>query len=101
MKKIVYTALALGLMLPAMSFAADLASDANFKQCAMCHGAAGEGKAALKTKPMKEYAAKGAAELATAIQNGVSTSSPKMPGYKGKLTAEQIKTLVGEIKAAK
>jgi len=100
MKKIVYAALALGLMLPAMSFAAELASDANYKQCAMCHGAAGEGKAALKTKPMKDYASKSAADLTMSIENG-TTGSPKMPGYKGKLTADQIKTLVAEIKAAK
>lgn len=100
MKKIVYAALALGLMLPSMSFAADLASDPNYKQCAMCHGAAGEGKAALKTKPMKEYAGKSAADLTMAIEKG-TTGSPKMPGYAGKLSDVQIKALVAEIKAAK
>jgi cytochrome c553 len=101
MKKMLCASLLLALAVPTMSFAADLASDPNFKSCAMCHGAAGEGKAAMKTKPMKEYASKSEAELTKAITDGVATSTPKMPAYKGKLTDEQIKTLVGEIKASK
>jgi mono/diheme cytochrome c family protein len=102
MKKIAFAALVLALALPSLSYAADLASDANYKKsCAMCHGNAGEGKAAMKTKPMKEYGAKSAADLTKTIENGVSTGSPKMPSYKDKLTPDQIKTLVAEIKAAK
>lgn len=85
----------------AMSFGADLAKDPNYKaKCAGCHGANGEGKAAMKTKPLKESAAKSDAELTKAIENG-TTTPPKMPGYKGKLTSDQIKSLVSAIKALK
>jgi mono/diheme cytochrome c family protein len=84
-----------------LSFGANLASDPNYKaKCAGCHGPNGEGKAAMKTKPLKQFASKSDAELAKAIENG-TTTAPKMPGYKGKLTDAQIKTLVSEIKALK
>lgn len=80
-------------------FAADLASDANYKaKCAMCHGANGEGKAAMKTTPLKDSAKKSDADLTTIITKG---KPPKMPGYEGKLTPDQVKALVAEIKALK
>jgi cytochrome c6 len=87
----------LGMMVPA-AFAADLATDANYKaKCAACHGATGEGKPAMKTAPMKDSAAKSEDELTTAITNGKG----KMPAYKDKLKPEDIKALVAEIKATK
>jgi cytochrome c6 len=98
MKKLLFAVLLLALVVPSMSFAADLASDANYKaKCAGCHGPNGEGKPALKTAPMKDVASKSDAELTEAITKGKG----KMPSYDGKLTAEQIKTLVSEIKATK
>jgi cytochrome c551 len=100
MKKILAFALTVavvGMMVPA-AFAADLASDANYKaKCAMCHGPAAEGKAAMKTPPMKDSAAKSADELTATITNGKG----KMPAYKDKLKPEDIKELVTEIKALK
>ena len=101
MKKIVFAVLALALILPSLSFAATLATDPNYKQCAMCHGANGEGKPAMKTQPMKTYGAKSEADLTKAISDGVSTSTPKMPAYKDKLKPADIKALVAEIKATK
>lgn len=84
-----------------ISFGADLASDPNYKaRCAGCHGANGEGKAAMKTQPLKQSASKSDADLTKVIENG-KTTPPKMPGYKGKLTNAQIKALVSEIKALK
>jgi mono/diheme cytochrome c family protein len=81
------------------AFAADLASDANYKaKCAMCHGAAGEGKPAMKTAPLKDSAAKSEADLTTIISKG---KAPKMPAFDGKLKPEDIKAMVEEIKAAK
>ena len=98
MKKMLFAVLVLALVVPSMSFAADLASDANFKaKCAGCHGANAEGKAALKTAPLKDSAAKSDADLTTIITKGKG----KMPAYDGKLTADQIKTIVTEIKALK
>ena len=98
MKKLLFAVLLLTLVVPSMSFAADLASDPIYKsKCAGCHGPNGEGKPALKTAPMKDYAAKSDAELTESITKGKG----KMPAYDGKLTPEQIKTLVAEIKATK
>ena len=76
MKKLLCAVLFLALVVPSMSFAADLASDANYKaKCGGCHGANGEGKAAMKTKPMKDYASKSEAELTKTIENGTTTST--------------------------
>ena len=83
-------------------FADDLVDDPNFKaKCVMCHGAAAEGREKMKTPPMKEKAGKTADELIKAIENGNDKQTPKMPPFKDKLTPEQIRTLVQEIKALK
>lgn len=100
MKKVLFSILALAVAVPA-AFAADLASDANYKaKCAVCHGANAEGKPAMKVAPLKAAAAKSSAELTATIENG-TTTTPKMPGFKGKLSAGDITTLVTEIKALK
>ncbi len=79
--------------------AADLASDATYKaKCAMCHGAAGEGKAGMKTAPLKDAAKMSDAELTTVIEKG---KAPKMPAFGEKLKPEEVKALVSEIKALK
>ena len=89
-------------VMSAMSFADDLTEDPTFKaKCVMCHGAAAEGREKMKTPPMKEKAKKSEAELTKAIEDGNDKQTPKMPPFKEKLTAEQIKALVSEIKALK
>jgi cytochrome c6 len=86
--------------LTGIATAADLSSNATFKtKCAMCHGANGEGKAAMKTKPMKEAASKSDADLTGIIENGIPGTT--MHGYKGKLTDAQVKELVAAIKSTK
>jgi mono/diheme cytochrome c family protein len=91
------TVAVLGMIVPA-AFAADLASDPNYKaKCSVCHGANAEGKAAMKTGAMKDSASKSDEELTNAITNGKG----KMPAYKDKLKPEEIKALVSEIKALK
>jgi hypothetical protein len=55
----------------------------------------------MKTPPMKEKAKKTDAELTKAIEDGNDKQTPKMPPFKDKLTAEQIKALVAELKALK
>jgi cytochrome c553 len=95
MKKIAVALLTVALAAPA-ALAADLASDPNYKKCAPCHGAAGEGKG--KVAPLKASAAKSEADLTKAINAGVK---PGMPGYDGKLKADEVKALVAEIKALK
>jgi len=99
MKKLLFAVLVLALVVPSLSFAADLASNADFKaKCAGCHGASGEGKPAMKTAPLKDSASKSEADLVKIITDG---KPPKMPAYKGKLTDAQIKDLAAAIKAQK
>jgi mono/diheme cytochrome c family protein len=97
MKKVF--AVACGIALTStMAFSADLKDNPNFKaKCAMCHGAAAEGKPGMKTAPLKDAAAKPAAELTATITKGKG----KMPAYDGKLQAADITSLVNEIKALK
>lgn len=102
MKNVVKGCVALLLLagITGVATAADLASNDIYKtKCAACHGANGEGKAALKTKPLKEAASKSDADLTGIINNGIAGTT--MKGYKGKLTDAQIKDLVAAIKSAK
>jgi len=102
MKKLFKASLAVMVVagLTTIGSAADLSSNATYKaKCAMCHGPNGEGKAALKTKPLKEAASKSEADLMKTIENGIPNTS--MKGYKGKLTDAQIKELVENIKGQK
>jgi mono/diheme cytochrome c family protein len=69
----------------------------NYKaKCAMCHGADGTGKAAMKVPSFKlpESTKESDAELSAAIKNGKGTGAVKMPAYTGKLTDAQVKDLV-------
>ncbi len=82
-----------------MAMAGDLSANADYKaKCAMCHGANGEGKPAMKTAPLKDAAGQGADALTATITKG---KAPKMPAFEGKLSADQIKALVADIKALK
>jgi len=102
MKTIVLAIAILTPTLTSMCFADDLVDDPVFKsKCVMCHGAAAEGKEQRHTPPMKTKASKSAEELTKAIEEGNDKQTPKMPPFKEKLTPEQIKALVDEIKALK
>jgi cytochrome c553 len=101
MKKSTHLVLMLAIS-SASVFAADLTDDPVFKaKCVMCHGAAAEGKEKMKTPALKTKADKSEEELTKAIENGNDKQIPKMPPFKGKLTDDQIKTLVAEVKALK
>jgi cytochrome c6 len=69
-------------------------------KCASCHGADGSGGTAMgKTLKLRDLASADVqkqtdAELTTIITDGKN----KMPAYKGKLTDDQIKQLVGIIR---
>jgi mono/diheme cytochrome c family protein len=104
MKKLLLAALFGSLVVPSMCLAADLTSDVNFKaKCAVCHGAKAEGKPMMKVGPLKDAAGKSEAELTGIITNGMTppAGGMKMPAFAGKLTPDQIKTLVAAIKALK
>jgi mono/diheme cytochrome c family protein len=97
--------LGIALLIPnisSMCMADDLVDDPVFKsKCAMCHGSAAEGKEQRHTPPMKTKASKPVEELTKQIEDGNDKQTPKMPPFKDKLTPEQIKALVDEIKALK
>src|SRR6201987_5663635 len=102
MKKLLLAILIISPAIASRCFGDDLVDDHNFKaKCVMCHGANAEGREKMKTPPMKEKAKKTEAELTKAIEDGNDKQTPKMPPFKEKLTPEQIKALVAEIKALK
>ena len=72
---------------------------ATYKQCAMCHGANGEGKAAMKTKDFASADVQKMpdAELTEAIEKGKAP----MKGYADKLSKDQIGDLVKWIRTLK
>jgi len=86
-------------MLPAAARADDAA--ALFKtKCAACHGADGKGETGMgKTLKLRDLSSddvqkQSDAQLTDIIANGKN----KMPAYKGKITDDQIKQLVGYIR---
>ena len=68
------------------------------KDCAKCHGKTGEGRHFGGPSLVSEKAAGASSdELRSIIANG----KHRMPKFEGKLTAEEIDTLVREIKQSK
>jgi len=90
--------LVMALALPPAAAAA-AGADTYKAKCAMCHGANGEGKAAMGTKDLgsADIQKMSDADLTSAITNGKG----KMPAYKGKLTDEQIGDLVKYVRSLK
>ena len=87
------------LALPLASFAADDAADVYKSKCAMCHGPDGKGKmAGTKDLGSAEVQKMSDADLTATLTNG---KPPKMPAYKGKLTDDQIKSLVNYVRTFK
>jgi len=102
MKSHLLVLLFLAPSLVSVAYGEELTSDLNFKaRCVVCHGPNAEGKPNMKIPALKSVAGKSEADLTKAIENGNSTSTPKMPSFKEKLTADDIKALVAEIKALK
>jgi cytochrome c553 len=96
------TLLLFGATVVTAASAEDLTDNPNYKaRCKVCHGNDAEGKAAMKIPALKTRADRSDAELIKAIEDGNSTSTPKMPPFKEKLTTEDIKVLVAQIKALK
>ena len=88
---------ALALVCAPFTFA-DAGADYKAK-CAICHGANGEGKAAMKTRDFAsaDVQKQSDAELTDIITKG----KEKMPSYDGKLSKDQIGDLVKWIRTLK
>ncbi len=91
------------LALPLASFAADEGAEL-FKSakppCSMCHGTDGKKMAGTKQFASPDVQKMSDAELTAAITKG-RQEAPKMPAYEGKLTADQIKSLVAYVRTFK
>ena len=98
MKVLTAMLLVLALMMVVPAFAQDKPADLYKAKCAGCHGADGT-KSMMGSKPLTDPSvqAMSAADLAAVISAGKG----KMPAYKGKLTDDQIKGLVGYIRTLK
>jgi cytochrome c6 len=98
-----FMVLALALMFSTSVFAADSGADLFKTKCAACHGADGKGETAMgKRLGIKDLGSadvqkQSDADLTTAISKGKG----KMPGYEGKLTADQIQDLVKYVRSLK
>lgn len=102
MKKVMIASMLFLPLLTSLAKAEDLVNDANYKtRCKVCHGPNAEGKPQMKIPALKTRADRSEAELTKAIEDGNAESTPKMPPFKDKLAADDIKTLVQEIKALK
>lgn len=99
-KRLAVVAVVLAMLaLPLASFAADQAADLFKSKCAMCHGPDGKGKmAGTKDLGSAEVQKASDADLTATITKG---KAPKMPAYDGKLTADQIKSLVAFVRTLK
>jgi cbb3-type cytochrome c oxidase subunit III len=93
------------MFVPAAASAAD-GAELFKKKCASCHGEEGKGD----KKPCQKYECKdftaadwqkatADADIEKAIQDG--NSEKKMPAYKEKLSAEEIKALVQQVRGLK
>ena len=99
-KRLAVVAVVLAMLaLPLASFAADAAADLFKSKCAMCHGPDGKGKmAGTKDLGSAEVQKASDADLTATMTKG---KPPKMPAYDGKLTADQIKSLVAYVRTLK
>jgi mono/diheme cytochrome c family protein len=86
------------IALPFTAFAADTGADLFKSKCAMCHGTDGKKMAGTKEFASPDVQKMSDAELAASVENG---KPPKMPAYKGKLTDDQIKSLVAYLRTFK
>lgn len=102
MKRVMLFSVLVLALLHSVAKAEDLVNDANYKaRCKVCHGPNAEGKPQMKIPALKTKADKSEADLTKQIEEGNPNSTPKMPPFKDKLTADDIKALVQEIKALK
>ncbi|HTR25440.1 MAG TPA: cytochrome c [Terriglobales bacterium] len=87
----------LALVFSTYSFA-DAGADYKAK-CAMCHGANGEGKEAMKTV---SFASPDVQKMSDAdLTDAITKGKGKMPSYDGKLSKDQIGDLVKWIRTLK
>jgi cytochrome c6 len=90
------------MLAPLAAFAADGAAVYKAK-CASCHGPDGKGETAIgKSMKLRSLAAADVQKTSDAdLTKIISDGKGKMPAYKGKLSADEIKALVAFIRTLK
>ncbi len=92
-------AVALFILIPKLSWAADDGAALYKAKCAMCHGPNGEGKPAAKIPALKSEEVKKMSDeqLTDAIANGGKTKKASHAYANKGMTPDQIKALVSHI----
>jgi mono/diheme cytochrome c family protein len=100
--KIVLGCLAVALVLSTFSVA-EGGGDVFKARCAMCHGATGAGDTAMgKTMGLRDLGSADVQKQSDADLSGIITNGKgKMPKYDGKLTKEQIDSVVVFVRSLK
>ena len=90
------------MLAPLAAFAADGAAVYKAK-CASCHGADGKGETSIgKSMKLRSLGAADVQKTSDAdLTKIISDGKGKMPAYKGKLSADEIKALVAYIRTLK
>jgi cytochrome c553 len=93
---VVTIAVALFILIPNLSWAADDGATIYKTKCAMCHGADATGKPAAKIPSLVSDEAKKTSDddLAKAV-----TEKPKHPGMVKSLTPDQVKMIVAYVRS--
>jgi len=91
-----FLALAMAPVAAAQGAAADSASLYKTK-CAVCHGADGAGKSAMKGTDLR--AAEAQKQTDAQLQEAVANGKGKMPSFKDKLSKDQIAGLVTYVRS--
>ncbi len=103
MAKALMVVMVVAMVIANVSTAMAAPADTYKAKCAMCHGADGKGdttmgkKYGLKDLASAEVQGKSDAQLTEIITKG----KDKMPAYEGKLSADDIKGLVGYVRSLK
>jgi len=93
-------AVALFILIPSLSSAADDGATLYKSKCSACHGPNGEGKSAIKAPALKSDDVKkmSDADLTDAIANGGKNKKATHAFASKELSADQIKLLVAHIR---
>jgi mono/diheme cytochrome c family protein len=94
-------ALAFGLAVPTLSFAADSGADLFKQKCAICHGENGAGKGKIPALSSADIQKQSDADFKNAIEKGTKTDKGMMIAFGGKLSHEQIEGLVKFVRSLK
>ncbi|MGH9522031.1 MAG: c-type cytochrome [Terriglobales bacterium] len=100
-KTVTAGALALGLAMPCLTYAADTGPELFKSKCAMCHGPNGEGKGKIPALGSANVQKMSDADLKKTIENGTKTANGMMPKYGDKLSSTQIDDLVKYVRSLK